>query len=131
MTNPSNEGDHRDRLAEKRTDSAMHRTLLAEQRTYSAWVRTGLASAATGFAIAKLMTEAEPGWLVRGLAVVFILVGATMFLLAFWAYRHALTKLDSIPTGGVPLWVLGILSLALFAASGAGLLLLFDYPVSL
>ena len=125
MNDSSDSGDHRDRLAEKRTESAVHRTLLAEQRTYSAWVRTGLASAATGFAIAKLMTEAQPGWLVRGLAVVFILVGAVMFLLAFWAYRDALGKLDAIPGGGVPVWVLGGLSVALFVAAAAGLLLVF------
>jgi putative membrane protein len=125
MNDSSASGGHRDQLAERRTETAFHRTLLAEQRTYSAWVRTGLASAATGFAIAKLLTDVQPLWLVRGLAVVFILAGAAMFLLAFWAYRSALTKLDSLPTGGVPLWILAVLSFALFGASAAGLLLLF------
>lgn len=115
--------DRRDALAERRTESAFHRTLLAEQRTYSAWVRTGLASSATGFAIAKLMTEAQPAWLVRCLAILFIVAGASMFGLAFWAYRDALSDLGEAPAGGVPLWVLAILSLALLIASSMGLYL--------
>ena len=113
--------DRRDAFSETRTESAFHRTLLAEQRTYSAWVRTGLASNATGFGIARLMAEAEPTWLVRWLAILFIVAGACMFLLAFWAYRDALTKVSELPTGGIPLWMLAILSLALFTAAAMGL----------
>lgn len=124
MNGSSSAGDPRNELAEQRTDLAHQRTLLAEQRTYSAWIRTGLAASATGFAIAKLMTQAEPAWLVRGLAVLFVAVGAAMFGLAYWAYREGLKKSGGTPDGGMPLWVLGALSLALLAASGAGLLLL-------
>jgi putative membrane protein len=116
--------DRRDAFSETRTESAFHRTLLAEQRTYSAWVRTGLASSATGFGIARLMAETEPTWLVRCLAILFIIAGACMFLLAFWAYREALSKVDELPTGGIPLWMLLILSLTLFTAAVMGLYLI-------
>lgn len=68
-------------LAEKRTETAFHRTLLAELRTCSAWVRTGLASNATGFAIAKPMTEAEPAWLVRSLAILFIAAALGLYVI--------------------------------------------------
>jgi putative membrane protein len=114
----------RDAFSETRTESAFHRTLLAEQRTYSAWVRTGLASTATGFGIARLLTDAEPTWLVRFLTILFIVAGACMFLLAFWAYRDAVSKVTDLPTGGIPVWVLAILSLALFSAAGMGLYLI-------
>ncbi len=115
----------RDAFSETRTESAFHRTLLAEQRTYSAWVRTGLACSATGFGIARLLTEYEPAWLVRCLAILFMLAGACMFLLAFWAYRDALSKVEEVPSSGIPLWILAILSLALFIAAVMGLYLIF------
>jgi putative membrane protein len=123
VTNDTSD-DRRDNLADKRTETAFHRTLLAEQRTYSAWVRTGLASTATGFAIAKLMTEAQPAWLVRWLAILFIVAGGCMFLLAFWAYRDALAKVNELPSGGIPLWILAILSTVLFVAAAMGLYLI-------
>ncbi len=116
--------DRRDAFSETRTESAFHRTLLAEQRTYSAWVRTGLASSATGFGMARLMAKTEPTWLVRCLAILFIVAGACMFLLAFWAYRDALSKVGEVPAGGVPLWMLAILSMALFTAAVMGLYLI-------
>lgn len=106
--------DRRDAFSETRTESAFHRTLLAEQRTYSAWVRIGLASSATGFGIARLMAEAEPAWLVRCLAILFL---TAVFLLAFSAYRDALSKLRKVPTGGIPLRMLGALK---FIAAAMG-----------
>lgn len=117
--------ERRDAFSETRTESAFHRTLLAEQRTYSAWVRTGLASSATGFGIARLMTETGPQWLVRLLAILFVLAGSCMFLLAFWAYRDALSKVTEVPPSGIPLWILAILSLTLFVAAALGLYLVF------
>ncbi len=116
--------DHSDSLAVMQMESAIHRTLLAEQRTYSAWVRTGLTSSATGFAIAKLMTETEPAWLVRCLAILFLSTGACMFLLAFWAYRNALSKLSVGTAGGIPSWILAMMSLALLIAAVMGLYLI-------
>lgn len=121
----NSDGDQRNELAEQRTETAFHRTLLAEQRTYSAWVRTGLASAATGFAIAKLMKELEPTWVVQTLSVLFILAGAAMFPLAFRAYRDALSELKEVPSGGIPLWTLAVLSLVLFFAAILGLYTVF------
>lgn len=129
MDESSADSGLRDRLAEQRTETAFHRTLLAEQRTYSAWIRTGLAAVATGFAIAKFMTGIEPDWLVEVLAAVFVTVGAVMFALAFWGYRHALARLDAIPAGGIPLWIFGLLSLLLLTASIAGLVLMISATV--
>lgn len=118
--------ERRDELAERRTETALHRTLLAEQRTYSAWIRTGLASAATGFALAQLMSEARPTWLVKGLAIVFILAGAAMFLLAVVVYRSAASKLSGTAPAGVPLWLLATLSMILCGAALAGLALVLN-----
>ncbi|QDU80527.1 hypothetical protein Pla110_22580 [Polystyrenella longa] len=124
MNSSPSSSDLRNQLAEERTEAAIHRTFLSEQRTYSSWVRTGLASTATGFAIAKLMTEAEPFWLVRLLASIFVIAGALMFLLAFWAYRDAINKLQEGHSISIPQWVLAILSMTLFATACAGLYLI-------
>ncbi|MCA9133130.1 MAG: DUF202 domain-containing protein [Planctomycetales bacterium] len=109
--------NYQQQLAESRTDLAQQRTLLAEERTYSAWVRTGLAAMATGFAIAKLMLGAGPEWLVRTLGAIFILVAGAMFLFSFWTYRQATRRMPLEISGGMPLWVIASLTLALLLAT--------------
>lgn len=118
-------------LAERRTETAFQRTLLAEERTYSAWIRTGLAATVTGFAIAKFMGETGPMWLVHAMATLFILSGAAMFVLAFWAYHRALRALlglQHVPSGRIPLWILVVLSAGMTVASAAGLFLVYQQP---
>lgn len=117
--------DRMEQLAEQRTASAHGRTLLAEERTYSAWIRTGLASIATGLVIVKLIGEAQPRWLVLALGVVFVVAGATMFVLAFWTYRAALRNHPLTPTRAMSLRVIGGLSLALTAGAVLALVLVF------
>lgn len=115
--------DPRVELARERTDAAQRRTLLAEERTYSAWVRTGLASIVTGFAIAKFMQDAGPGWLVQTLAATFVAAGGAMFVAAFRRYRGAARRMASERGGRV--WLAGGLSLVLaLAAAGALVLVL-------
>jgi putative membrane protein len=112
-------------LAQERTDAAHQRTQLAEERTFSAWIRTGLASLATGLAIAKLMTESGPGWLIGTLGTLFIVVGGVLFGLAFEAYYRTVRRRGASPTTGVPIWVLAIITLALLVGAAVGLALVF------
>ena len=118
--------DRQLQLAEQRTRTALYRTLLAEQRTYSAWVRTGLASAAAGLGVIKLLGDVRPLWLVDALGALFVAAGGSMFALGFWAYRGGVRRLEQPPAGGVPVWMLGVLSLALLAGTIAALWLVFE-----
>lgn len=121
MNPPQPTPDRQLQFAEERTRAAYQRTILAEERTYSAWIRSGLASAAAGFAIVELLSGSDPAWLVQALGVLFVLAGGFMFVLGFWGYQSALRKLEQRPAGGIPVWVLGVLSLALLAGTLAGL----------
>jgi putative membrane protein len=113
--------DLQQQLAKERTVLAQERTLLAEERTFSAWIRTGLAALATGLAIAQLMSESGPAWLIRSLAAIFIFAGGAMFGLGYWAYRDAVRKLDQVGIRGIPLWIIAGLSLILVIAAITGL----------
>lgn len=117
--------DVQQQLAEERTETAHRRTLLAEERTYSAWVRTGLASLATGFAIAKLMADSGPTWMIRSLGILFIAAGGVMFALAFWAYRRALRQMQEQVRGGIPIWLIATLTLAMLVGTAMGLAFIF------
>lgn len=116
-----NKKDIQQQLAKERTETAHRRTLLAEERTYSAWIRTGLASLATGFAIAKLMADSGPTWMIRSLGILFITAGGVMFALAFWAYRGALQQMQRPNQGGIPIWIVGILTFTMLVGAATGL----------
>lgn len=117
--------DLQQRLAEERTEGAHQRTILAQERTFTAWSRTGLASMATGFAIAKLMGEAGPAWLIRLVGALFIVSGGFMLLLGFWDYRQAIRRLARPHHAGVSLWAAGGITLALLTGGVTVLALLF------
>lgn len=115
--------DRQLRLAVERTDLARQRNRLAEQRTYSAWVRTGLAAVAGGFAIAKLIDPTEPNWATGLVGALFILTGATMFVLAYLSYRRSALLAPHPDSVGVPTWLLGLLTLILLVGSAISLAL--------
>ena len=109
--------DRQQQLAEERTELAYHRTLLAEERTYSAWTRTGLASMASGFAIASLLGESGPPWLIRGVGVLFITTGGAMYAIGFWGYFKAVRKLRPKVVPGISAWIFALLSTALLVGA--------------
>lgn len=109
-------------LAQERTDWAFARTILAKERTYSAWVRTGLAAVAAGLGITRLLQTLEPRWAVYTLGALLVCTGGMMFALSFWRYRQPLDD-DAVNTGA-PVWLIGLLTGALFAAAALGLWLL-------
>jgi putative membrane protein len=117
--------DIQQQLAEERTETAHRRTFLADERTYSAWVRTGLASLATGFAIAKLMVDSGPAWMIRVLGILFVATGGVMFVMAFWTYRRAMTQRKQSIDAGIPTWIIATLTLALLVGTATGLAFVF------
>ena len=72
--------------AEARTDWAEDRTVLANERTFAGWMRTGMACIAIAVGLRAVFDEAEPTWVPKAVATIFI--GAA--LLIFWsAWRNA------------------------------------------
>lgn len=110
---------------EERTESAHQRTILAEERTYSAWVRTGLASAATGLAIAKLIEVEDHEWLILALGALFVVLGGIMFCVAYWGYLSAAERLRTTNLHGVPMWAVGLVTVAFVIAALGCLVVVF------
>ncbi|UWQ22741.1 YidH family protein [Jannaschia sp. W003] len=81
--------------AESRTDWAEDRTVLANERTFAGWMRTGMASVALALGLKAVFKDAEPDWLPRAVALVFIAIAVGIF----WAARSqaikAHTRLDT------------------------------------
>lgn len=65
-------------LAEQRTDWAEDRTIQATERTYAGWMRTAFAAIGIGLGFRALFGEFDPPWLAKGIATVFILLGAVV-----------------------------------------------------
>ncbi|HSG34748.1 MAG TPA: DUF202 domain-containing protein [Sphingomonadaceae bacterium] len=68
--------------SEDRTDLAEDRTLLANERTFSGWVRTSMAAIGVGVGFHVLFQKVEPGWVAKGIASVFILLGIILVVIA-------------------------------------------------
>jgi putative membrane protein len=108
---------------------ALDRTVLANERTFAAWMRTGLAALVGGLAVERLLIDVHPAWLIRGVAVVLIVLSAGAFLLSAWRYAHLGIRLEAldvriIPTRltttiSVAMAVCSLLSLAALLLSGA------------
>lgn len=68
--------------AERRTDFAEDRTLLANERTFAGWGRTSFASIALGLGFQAIFKSAEPTWVPKCIATLFILLGIFLILMA-------------------------------------------------
>ncbi|MGB7373328.1 YidH family protein [Pontixanthobacter sp.] len=82
-------------LAEQRTDWAEDRTVQATERTYAGWQRTAFAAIGIGLGFRALFGEFDPPWLAKGIATIFIILGAAV---SWTAQRNAcktLNRLDS------------------------------------
>ncbi len=74
--------EERTEKAEKRTDFAEDRTLLANERTFAGWGRTAFASIGLGLGFQALFKSAEPTWVPKCVATLFILLGILLIWLA-------------------------------------------------
>lgn len=81
--------------AEDRTEWAEDRTVLANERTFAGWMRTGLASVGIGLAVEAIFKEAQPTWLAKSAATVFILIGIFIFIAALRNASKTLSRLNS------------------------------------
>jgi putative membrane protein len=74
--------EQRTEKAAKRTDFAEDRTLLANERTFAGWARTAFASIGLGLGFQALFKSAEPTWVPKCVATLFILLGIFLICLA-------------------------------------------------
>lgn len=82
-------------LAEDRTEWAEDRTVLANERTFAGWLRTGLGSVGIGLAFQAVFSAAEPTWLAKSAASVFIAIGVLIFFAAKQNSKRMLERLNA------------------------------------
>ena len=61
---------------------AEDRTVMANERTFAGWFRTGFAAVGIGLGFHALFVQMQPGWVPRGIATAFLLVGIYLFISA-------------------------------------------------
>ncbi len=103
--------------SEEHPDYAEQRTLLANERTYAAWLRTGLTALAAGLAFERFIPGTIPGWSVRLIAVILIVVSAACFGLALWRYRHLGRRFPRLDAVTIAPRLIAALTLLLIVAS--------------
>jgi len=69
-------------LAKKRTDWAEDRTMLANERTFSSWMGTGLGTVAIAIGLKAVFGAADPTWVAKALASMFLAVAILIYWLA-------------------------------------------------
>lgn len=83
--------EERTEKAEERTSFAEDRTLLANERTFAGWSKASFAAIGLGLGFQAIFGRAEPAWVPKGIATLFILLG---ILLVWLAERRAVRLLD-------------------------------------
>jgi len=83
------------RLAEERTNFAEDRTIMATERTFAGWMRTAFAAIGIGLAFRAVFGEFDPPWLARGIATLFIILGASLALAAQRRACRTMARLES------------------------------------
>ena len=82
MQNSDDDQDKKTDWAEWRTDWAEDRTVLANERTFAGWMRTGMGAVALALGLRAVFNEAEPTWLPKLVASLFIAIAIGLFLAA-------------------------------------------------
>ncbi|KIT14628.1 YidH family protein [Jannaschia aquimarina] len=124
MENGTEDQDKKTDWAEDRTDWAEDRTVLANERTFAGWMRTGMAAVALALGLRAVFRQAEPDWLPRAVALVFIAIAIGIF----WAARSqackAQRRLDTHDANAQPPKIFTVLSIVFsFAAVAVGYVL--------
>jgi putative membrane protein len=123
-----------DRPHDKSTPERDPRLRLAAERTLLAWIRTGLAMMGFGFVVARFglflneMAAVEhraihhSSTLSHWLGTALIGLGVSVNVLAALEYRAFLKRYVNGEPDRVPRWSLGLISAALLAALGVGMI---------
>ncbi|WP_281824237.1 DUF202 domain-containing protein [Jannaschia rubra] len=71
-------------MAEERTRWSEDRTALSNERTFAGWMRTGMAALAVAIGLRAVFSAAEPTWVPKSIATIFIVAA----LVIFWTARY-------------------------------------------
>lgn len=82
-------------MAENRTALAEDRTIMANERTYSSWTGTGLGCVGIGLGVQAIFKEADPTWLAKLAATVFLAAALAFFFAAWRNACQTLSRLES------------------------------------
>ena len=88
MDDHSPDQDRKTDWAEARTDWAEDRTVLANERTFAGWMRTGMAAIAIAVGLRAVFQAAEPTWLPKSVATIFLVAA----IIIFWSARRNACK---------------------------------------
>ncbi len=77
----------KNKMAQDRTDWAEDRTLLAAERTFAGWIRTGLTCVVVAIALQAVFGPAEPTWLPKAVASLFLLASLGVFVAGWFEAR--------------------------------------------
>jgi putative membrane protein len=117
MQDGSDDQDRKTDWAEYRTDWAEDRTILANERTFAGWMRTGMAAIAIAVGLKAVFGEADPPWLPKLIATVFIAASLMIFISAWRKARDTQTRLKTHDTAQQPVRNFGILAVIFSAAA--------------
>ncbi|MGB3553471.1 MAG: DUF202 domain-containing protein [Jannaschia sp.] len=98
METGKDDQDKKTEWAENRTDWAEDRTVLANERTFAGWMRTGMAAIAIAVGLKAVFSAAEPTWLPKAVATIFIAASLMIFFSAWKNAKAGQKRLDTHDT---------------------------------
>jgi putative membrane protein len=115
-------------LAADQKTLSMALTHMATERTFNSWIRTGIAAVVAGLGIASFLARGGATGIARAIGVIFILAGASIYIVALMSYRHMYLRMPPADDDAIDLFrfrYLLALVLALILGALLSLLLLF------
>ena len=109
--------DDKNELAKDRTDWAEDRTLLANERTFAGWMRTGMAAVALALGLRAVFDGAEPTWLPKAAATLFVVIAIGVFWAARIQAGKAQTRLDAHHAEAQPVTLFTVMATAFTASA--------------
>lgn len=114
-----------DELGVNTATLAMQRNIMANERTFSAWLRTGLALIVAAIALPRIIHFVNWSWTIKLVGVIFIIIAAAIFVVAYWRYEAESKKLMCAGAIMTPAWLLKILTILLMIISILSVAMLF------
>ena len=117
MERGTDDQDKKTDWAEARTDWAEDRTVLANERTFAGWMRTGMAAVALALGLRAVFDEAEPLWLPKAVATLFLVIAIVVFWAARFQAGKAQTRLDDHHAEAQPVTLFTLMAAAFTIAA--------------
>ncbi|MEM7490611.1 MAG: DUF202 domain-containing protein [Pseudomonadota bacterium] len=84
---------------DEKTEWAEDRTVLAMERTFAAWARTGGAALSVAIGMRVIFNEADPVWLPKVVATVFVVAALIVFYVAWRQVAKSQDRLSGHSVG--------------------------------